>query len=312
MIDEDIINKFSNKKQIKWFIFDKLWPDEYNYLINRFSDSESIQESYYRILNKEYIKPKCPICGNPCKLDIRKNRIFSITCGNKQCKDKIWHIKLKENCIEKYGCENIFQLESVKEKIKQTNLNKYGVPYSFQNKTIQEKYKKTMKEKYGYTNSLQAPDIKKKYDFNKMKEKEYLTKKKLGTYNSSKMEDKSYKLIKEKYPDVIRQYRSEVYPFNCDFYIPSLDLYVECQYGQFHNDRPYLGTEQDLKEIEILKEKAHKIHIKTGKDQSRYDMVIDTWVNRDVKKRNIVKQNKLNYLEIWNLNQLYDWISNNG
>ena len=41
-------------------------------------------------------------------------------------------------------------------------------------------------------------------------------------------------------------------------------------------------------------------------------MVIDTWVNRDVKKRNTVKQNKLNYLEIWNLNQLYDWINNNG
>jgi len=45
----------------------------------------------------------------------------------------------------------------------------------------------------------------------------------------SQPEEDSYELLVDKfgYSEVIRQYRSEKYPFFCDFYIPCLDLYIE-------------------------------------------------------------------------------------
>ena len=52
--------------------------------------------------------------------------------------------------------------------------------------------------------------------------------KKNGTYKKSKKEDECYELLIKKYDNVIRQYRDENrYPFNCDFYIPNEDLFIE-------------------------------------------------------------------------------------
>ena len=67
------------------------------------------------------------------------------------------------------------------------------------------------------------------------------------------------------------------YPFCCDFYIPSLDLFIECQFGMYHNKRPYIGDFNDLNEIELLKEKSKNRKKISGKDKSRYDSVIYTW-----------------------------------
>ena len=212
--------------------------------------------------------------------------------------------KAKQTKLEKYGDENY----NNKEKIKQTCLEKYGYSVSSKNELVKQKQKETCLEKYGQISYAKTQDFKTKLNWHQIVNKQIQTKKKNGTLNSSKMEDKSYELLKTKYPDVIRQYTSEVYPFNCDFYIPSLDLYIECQYGQFHHHRPYLGTEQDLKDIEILKENAKRIHQEKNVSISRYDTEIDTWSIRDVKKRNIAKENNLNYLEFWNIKELRCWL----
>ena len=34
-----------------------------------------------------------------------------------------------------------------------------------------------------------------------------------------------------------------------------------------------------------------------------------TWTIRDVNKRNIAKQNNLNYIEFWNINELKEWLN---
>ena len=261
---------------------------------------------------------------------------------------KVINEKIKQTCLERYGEDNVFKVDKIKEKSKQTKLEKYN-DSNFNNRikcaeTCQHKYgtsnfmltnefkeksKQTKLERYGnayFTNIEKAKQTcLKKYgvdNWGKTQEsinithtkevnlKRELTKKKNGTLNSSKIEDKSYELLKEKYPDVIRQYRSEFYPFNCDFYIPNLDLYIECQYGQFHHGRPYLGTEQDLSDIEILKENAKRIHQEKNVSISRYDVEIETWSIRDVKKRNIAKENKLNYIEFWNIKELQEWLNN--
>ena len=39
-----------------------------------------------------------------------------------------------------------------------------------------------------------------------------------------------------------------------------------------------------------------------------YDNAIGTWVTRDVNKRNTTKENKLNYIEFWNIDELKNWL----
>lgn len=68
----------------------------------------------------------------------------------------------KKTMLEKYGCENSFQVEEFKDKIKKTNLERYGYEYSTMNHNIQEKYKKTCLDKYGCDNVSKFKEIKEK------------------------------------------------------------------------------------------------------------------------------------------------------
>jgi hypothetical protein len=71
--------------------------------------------------------------------------------------------KFKVTCLEKYGVENSFQSQEVKEKIKKTNLEKYGVENSFQSQEVKEKIKKTNLEKYGVEHPLQSQEVREKF-----------------------------------------------------------------------------------------------------------------------------------------------------
>lgn len=55
----------------------------------------------------------------------------------------------KKTCKEKYGVDNVFQSEDVKDKIKQTSLTRYGVQTPGMSVQAREKQKQTMIQKYG-------------------------------------------------------------------------------------------------------------------------------------------------------------------
>lgn len=190
---------------------------------------------------------------------------------------------IKEILISKYG-EN-FYIENSK-KGRQTKKEKYGD----ENYTNKERSKETCLKKYGVIHTSKLPNI-----INKINN----TKRKNKTYNSSIPEDESYKLLLKIFKDVKRQYKSEVYPFNCDFYIPNLDLYIECNYMWTHGGHPY-DKKNDKSKLDIWKEKA--------KYSSFYKGAIITWTIADVKKRTVAKENNLNYIEFWNINELKEWI----
>ena len=44
------------------------------------------------------------------------------------------------------------------------------------------------------------------------------------------------------------------------------------------------------------------------KNTKFYDNAITTWTIRDINKRKIAKENNLNYIEFWNINELKDWL----
>ena len=245
--------------------------------------------------------------------------------------------KQKQTCLEKYGVEYASQNKQFKEHVKQTCLKKYGVTCPLYGEVAKNKTKQTNLKRYGCENggaSIKAQEKIKNTLLNhfgvdsysktekfkndmhilmsseEMRQKIYNTQKKNNSFNKSKSEDLAFELLKKKYPNIIHHYKdNDRYPFCCDFYIPSLDLFIECQFGMYHNKRPYIGDSNDLNEIELLKEKSKNRKKISGKNKSRYDSVIYTWTILDPKKRNIAKLNNLNFIEFWNLNELKKWIN---
>lgn len=235
-----------------------------------------------------------------------------------------WKNKVIKTSLEKYNAKFPFQSEEIKNKIKKSNNEKYGVDYYSQYYEFKNKFKHTIFKHYGdyYVNTLEFKKymdnihdevhnkIKKtcleKYgvdSFSKTKlykEKCYNTKKKNKTFNTSKQEEECFNIIKERYPNVIRQYRDSRYPYACDFYIPELDLFIELNTHWTHGGNPFIGSKEDLEKLEYWKNKHTKY----------YDIAIKVWTISDVNKRNMTYKNNLNYLEFWNVNEVEEWIKN--
>lgn len=153
------------------------------------------------------------------------------TCLDKYNNENYINIdKSKETCLKRYGTEYYLNSDDCKEK----TIKKFGVDNyrktdeckKLVSKIIREKQyiirnkvKNTCLEKYGVDNYAKSNEFKNKMNWEEQKKKEYETKKKNNSFNKSKIEMKSYELLKEKYPSVKYQYKSDVYPFVCDFFI---------------------------------------------------------------------------------------------
>ena len=210
--------------------------------------------------------------------------------------------KYKSTCLEKYGVDNIFKdlvfrksyetnrIESIRNNSSQSN---NWVKYTERDNNV-EKRKKTSIEKYGvehYQNSIEF-----KQESKKITEKIWNTKKKNGTTNTSKIESKIYNLLVNEFGVVKREYKSEKYPFNCDFYIPSIDMYIEYQGFFTHGNGAFLNTPEDIELLEKWNEKKEK--------STFYKNAITVWTEKDVKKREIVLANNLKFLEIFNTDDI--------
>lgn len=68
--------------------------------------------------------------------------------------------RTKQTNLKKYGVENVFQSEIVKEKIKQTNLEKYGVENISQSEEIKNKKINTYINKFGYEHPMKCKSFK--------------------------------------------------------------------------------------------------------------------------------------------------------
>ena len=138
-------------------------------------------------------------------------------------------------------------------------------------------------------------------------EKCYRTKKKNHSFHVSKPEAEVYEVLKCKFGEnnVLREFRSEKYPFACDFYIPSLDVYIELNIHVTHGFHWFdEHNEKDLERLELLKQRSQS--------RSLYEKMIYIWTVHDLKKREFAVHNNLNYLVFWkdNLEDFYQWFDN--
>lgn len=121
--------------------------------------------------------------------------------------------------------------------------------------------------------------------------KQYKTKKKNNSFNSSAGENRFYKRLLTicTEDDIVYQYNTDArYPFNCDFYIKSKDLFIELNYNWTHGSKLFESTEQDLQKLTKWQEKALT--------SNYYKNAIETWTKRDVTKIMTAKENNLKYL----------------
>ena len=218
--------------------------------------------------------------------------------------------KQKQTCIEKYGVDNAIKNSEIKDKKEQTCLDKYGKENLFGTEYFKNKSKETCTKKYNVENIMQvfnneqlnedALKIKQKIIDNipTMLDKMYKTKKKNKSFNTSQPELQINNLLQKTFK-VICQYKSELYPFACDFYLPDLDLYIEYNGTWTHGAMPFENNESCNRQLQRWQEKA-----KTSKF---YQNAIYTWTDLDVRKRQTAKQNNLNWLEFFSMTEFNTW-----
>lgn len=199
--------------------------------------------------------------------------------------------KTKKTSLERYGAEYYTKTKEFEEKVKHSNLERYGVEYPSQNKELQYKREQTCVERYGVKCVSQLQCVK-----NKVIEK----KRENGTFNTSSSEMLIKSLLESLYTQVYYQHTSELYPFACDFYIPSEDVYIEYQGSWTHGHRPFdKSNEECLEQLELWKERA-----RTSK---YYQNAIEVWTKRDPIKRETAKKNNLNWIEFFTVDEFNNW-----
>ena len=189
--------------------------------------------------------------------------------------------KSKQTNLEKYGCENPMQNDEVKKKLQDTCIERYGVPYYTQTKEYKIRSRQTSLEKYGVENPMQNKEV---------NDRHFESKKKNRTTNTSKIETDFVNWLTENNYNFIREYKSELYPYHCDFYLPVYDLYIEIQGNWTHGHHPFnFENIEDLLIVEQWK----------SKNTDYYNAAVDVWTIRDPEKRKTAEINNLNYLEIF-------------
>jgi hypothetical protein len=298
-INQSYLNKYKRHYKKK----DK-YQNIINYIDNRYIDSTSFKETIYRIKHNCEVRPKCKTCGNDVEFIGKNNILFRQYCCNRCSGINKDTINKKQQSDKEKHCGILGWNISSENKVnsrKNTLISKYG---NWENACIElEKLRQnSVYKKYG---------VKSLMDLEEVKTKRIKTIKENYSYNNSIEENKAFNILTDFFgkDNVIRQYCSKKYPWACDFYIVDIDLYIECHFSHFHNYKPYTGDNDDLNEIELLKQKSTNIKNKKHVLKTQYDNIIYTWTNLDVRKRNKAIENKLNYMEFYNLKELEKWIN---
>ena len=286
-----------------------------NYLKNRYKYYDNIKEVLDRIKFHINNRPVCKYCGNPSKYygGLKYSEYCCLSCKSLNTRDKarntslkkygVTHYtnreKFKETCLEKYGVTNPQQSDVIREKTKQTCIERYGVDNYAKTKECSNKIKQTCIERYGVDNIFKTKKSKENFINHKTVEKIICTKKRNNTFNTSKSEEILYQYIKEKFILVRRQYKDERYPYCCDFYIPELDLFIECNFHWTHGGHAY-DKNSIADQVKVQRWKF--------KNTKYYNNAINNWTERDVNKRNKAKENNLSYKEVWTLEEGKEFI----
>lgn len=202
---------------------------------------------------------------------------------------QIPEIKAKQRAtmIDRYGAPFSLQSPILKPIIDATVLERYGVSACTQNQAVKDKAYATNLARYGVGYFMQSPDFRRRA---------MDTKRVLGTFSSSSGENLLYDKLVGFFgkDDVIRQYHSDLYPYDCDFYIKSRDMYIELNAFKGHG-RHWFGSCESDNQVAVDWKNSSK------RPGDFYDVTLDVWTCCDVDKRDIARKNNLNYVVFWDV-----------
>lgn len=289
-------------------------------------------------------------------------RVFKYLLGEdeyKQLHNECWHKKQKQTMQSLYGVDNPFRketfsqfvtegaIEKGKKKRTETMIERYGVEHPNQNPAISKKMvmhcRETNIKRYGVEHPMQLPDVAfeisrkrqmtmlERYGVKNSVENESIRnsifehRRSNGTLNTSKPEEALYEILITLFGEdnVVRnKIIDNRYPFHVDFYIKSLDLFIELNGDKSHGGHWFNpDSKSDLQTLSAWTDNMLRIEKECGKS-SRYRKYIKTWTKTDVQKRSVAKSNNLNYLVFWDgscrqknkkqiprLSDAYEWIN---
>lgn len=290
------VKRESKRKSIDTISKDKLIELSLKYTIREIAALYNVKEFRILALKKKYglvYKSKSDLLVNTIYKDELAEYYKDHTL-----RDTAKHFNINYNqinqLIEKYDIEK-HSVESDYDQRRKTFLSKFGKyenPEGYRH--IQCKFRTTLKNKYGYDNPSRIKQFKDKAieALQKYKDNNKL-------HQSSKIEklllDDFIRLFGEL--DVTYQhFDADRYPFNCDFYFPMTDIWIELNGWWHHGEYPYTASDQDLK---ILAEAAVKY-------PNQYESFKKVWTQSDPQKYEYAVKNKLNYYCIYNDGSVYN------
>lgn len=186
------------------------------------------------------------------------------------------------------------QLDEIYKKSYNTKVKNNTLPssYKIRNKIKTALLNKTVEEK------------------DKIRQKCYNTKKKNGTLGGfrSKQEIRCFELLKVKFPDAKHTYYDKQrYPFLCDVYIPSKDLFIEFHFSPYHHYKPFdKNCIGDLVELSKINNTIiSPYYSNTQKDF--FKNILNTWTIKDPIKLETFKKNNLNYKIFYIEKEFNEW-----
>lgn len=280
-------------------------------------------KEYYDMYFKQPGEDICPSCGKPTKFRDMWYGYNKHCCPGCVPKDPVVKEKTKNTCMKKYGTEYAFQSkvvidkirntmqarygvnsylqtprcrkiiakisasEAVKEKIKQTCMTHFGVNCAFKAESVKNKIKITMLDRYNVDNAAKSKIFRSK-----------ACKTRIKNGNHSGLEDNLENFFIEHNINFKKQYKEVRYPYRCDFYLPDTDTFIEIHGFWMHGGHWFdYNNAKDNEILNYWKSKSNDTYIKA----------IDCWTRSDLERRKVAIENSLNYIVLWDINDIENY-----
>jgi hypothetical protein len=201
---------------------------------------DSCGSSHEKKINKEFWQRRTHFCKRACfSQAIRKGGVADAV--------------RKKTCLERYGVEHpmLDPTLDYRKKRDRTCLKRYGSTVPTKSDTVKQKTKATVKQRFGTDYPMQNEDVKakmieslKQNDLQEITIRRLETMKKRNTFKSSRAEEKLCQLLIERFgtENVERQRRPEGTAWPIDFYIKSIDAWVQVDGVYWHGLVPTATT----------------------------------------------------------------------
>lgn len=245
----------------------------------------------------------------------------------------------RQTNLRRYGVEYISQLAVNRErqsklmsksyaerstKARASTLRRFGVEYASQRKERREEQSLFMKtnaaefsarsretslRRYGVASHAQTEERRRNQSRRMLdprhQERINAAKRANNSFQSSRPEEELYLLLKCHFGknDVLREYHEPRYPYRCDFYIPSRDLFIELNGTWTHGGHWFQESSKDDRQL---------VKKWQNKGTPYYEAAVVQWCERDAAKRSTAGAGHLNYATFWNSSTLNDarlWLS---